>query len=80
MSSVTLRPCVSLHAIQADLGQVYLDQAYWQRAVASRPQTAVKAFMLAGELVVLPAVLIEQASHGCRSPSASSADAPALRC
>lgn len=27
---------------------VYNDQAYWQRAVASRPQTAVKGFLLGG--------------------------------
>ncbi|KAF9888600.1 urea active transporter [Aspergillus nanangensis] len=27
---------------------VWLDQAYWQRAIASRPETAVKAYMLGG--------------------------------
>ena len=27
-------------------GTVFLDQAYWQRAIASQPQTAVKAYIL----------------------------------
>ncbi|KAE8153815.1 solute symporter family transporter [Aspergillus avenaceus] len=27
---------------------VWLDQAYWQRAIASRPETSVKAYMLGG--------------------------------
>ena len=27
---------------------VWLDQAYWQRAIASKPQTSVKAFLLGG--------------------------------
>ena len=29
-------------------GTVFLDQAYWQRAIASRPQTAVRAYILGG--------------------------------
>ncbi|KAH0351698.1 solute symporter family transporter, partial [Aureobasidium melanogenum] len=29
-------------------GTVFLDQAYWQRAIASRPTTAVKAYILGG--------------------------------
>jgi len=29
-------------------GTVFLDQAYWQRAIASRPKTAVKAYILGG--------------------------------
>ncbi|KAL1303090.1 hypothetical protein AAFC00_006533 [Neodothiora populina] len=29
-------------------GTVFLDQAYWQRAIASRPTTAVKAYLLGG--------------------------------
>lgn len=29
-------------------GTVFLDQAYWQRAIASRPETAVKAYILGG--------------------------------
>lgn len=29
-------------------GTVFLDQAYWQRAVASRPTTAVRAYILGG--------------------------------
>lgn len=29
-------------------GTVFLDQAYWQRAIASRPDTAVKAYLLGG--------------------------------
>ena|SRR5271154_7234006 len=27
---------------------VFLDQAYWQRAIASRPATTVKAYLLGG--------------------------------
>lgn len=30
------------------LGTVFLDQAYWQRAIASRPKTAVRAYILGG--------------------------------
>ncbi|KAL5120136.1 hypothetical protein ACEQ8H_001961 [Pleosporales sp. CAS-2024a] len=29
-------------------GTVFLDQAYWQRAIASRPSTAVRAYLLGG--------------------------------
>lgn len=29
-------------------GTVFLDQAYWQRAIASKPQTAVRAYILGG--------------------------------
>lgn len=29
-------------------GTVFLDQAYWQRAIASQPSTAVKAYILGG--------------------------------
>lgn len=29
-------------------GTVFLDQAYWQRAIASKPTTAVKAYILGG--------------------------------
>lgn len=29
-------------------GTVFLDQAYWQRAIASRPTTAVKAYVMGG--------------------------------
>ena len=29
-------------------GTVFLDQAYWQRAIASRPTTAVRAYILGG--------------------------------
>lgn len=29
-------------------GTVFLDQAYWQRAIASRPTTAVKAYIMGG--------------------------------
>ncbi|KAJ7108732.1 solute symporter family transporter [Mycena epipterygia] len=29
-------------------GTVFLDQAYWQRAIASRPTTAVRAYLLGG--------------------------------
>lgn len=29
-------------------GTVFLDQAYWQRAIASRPDTAVRAYILGG--------------------------------
>lgn len=28
------------------MGTVFLDQGYWQRAIASRPTTAVKAYIL----------------------------------
>jgi len=31
-----------------NFGTVYLDEAYWQRAIASKPATAVKAFTLGG--------------------------------
>ena len=27
---------------------VWLDQAYWQRAIASRPETSIKAYILGG--------------------------------
>ncbi|KAE9979454.1 hypothetical protein EG328_000866 [Venturia inaequalis] len=30
------------------MGTVFLDQGYWQRAIASRPSTAVKAYILGG--------------------------------
>lgn len=30
------------------MGTVFLDQGYWQRAIASRPTTAVRAYMLGG--------------------------------
>lgn len=30
------------------MGTVFLDQGYWQRAIASRPTTAVKAYILGG--------------------------------
>lgn len=30
------------------LQTVFLDQAYWQRAIASEPKTCVKAFLLGG--------------------------------
>ncbi|KAK6443498.1 hypothetical protein LTR95_000325 [Oleoguttula sp. CCFEE 5521] len=29
-------------------GTVFLDQAYWQRAIASKPQTAVRAYIMGG--------------------------------
>jgi urea-proton symporter len=29
-------------------GTVFLDQAYWQRAIASQPTTAVRAYILGG--------------------------------
>ncbi|GAD94882.1 predicted protein [Paecilomyces variotii No. 5] len=32
----------------AGFSTVWLDQAYWQRAIASRPETSVKAYMLGG--------------------------------
>ncbi|KAL1394185.1 solute symporter family transporter [Phyllosticta capitalensis] len=32
----------------AGSGTVFLDQAYWQRAIASRPSTAVRAYILGG--------------------------------
>ncbi|ORX36710.1 putative urea transporter [Kockovaella imperatae] len=34
--------------IVGNFGTVFNDQAYWQRAIASRPQTSVKAFLLGG--------------------------------
>jgi urea-proton symporter len=30
------------------MGTVFLDQGYWQRAIASRPETAVRAYILGG--------------------------------
>jgi Na+/proline symporter len=30
------------------LGTVFLDQGYWQRAIASRPTTAVRAYIMGG--------------------------------
>lgn len=30
------------------VGTVFNDQAYWQRAIASTPQTSVKAFLMGG--------------------------------
>lgn len=30
------------------MGTVFLDQGYWQRAIASRPTTAVRAYILGG--------------------------------
>ncbi|KAI0475764.1 solute symporter family transporter [Xylariaceae sp. FL0804] len=32
----------------AGFSNVWLDQAYWQRAIASRPETSVKAYLLGG--------------------------------
>ena len=32
----------------AGFSNVWLDQAYWQRAIASRPQTSVKAYIAGG--------------------------------
>jgi len=43
-----LSPCTLIAQVIGNFATVYLDQAYWQRAVASRPKTAVKAYMLAG--------------------------------
>lgn len=34
--------------ICSGMGTVFLDQGYWQRAIASRPSTAVKAYVLGG--------------------------------
>jgi hypothetical protein len=34
-------------------GTVYLDQTYWQRAIASRPTTSIRAYIL-GALLGLP--------------------------
>ncbi|WVQ97980.1 hypothetical protein IAU59_005100 [Kwoniella sp. CBS 9459] len=34
--------------IVGNFGTVFNDQAYWQRAIASQPQTSVKAFLLGG--------------------------------
>lgn len=34
--------------IVGNFGTVYNDQAYWQRAIASKPSSAVKAFLLGG--------------------------------
>jgi Na+/proline symporter len=36
-----IQPC-------SGMGTVFLDQGYWQRAIASRPTTAVKAYILGG--------------------------------
>lgn len=30
------------------MGTVFLDQGYWQRAIASRPTTAVRAYIMGG--------------------------------
>ena len=32
----------------AGFSTVWLDQAYWQRAIASRPETSVRAYILVG--------------------------------
>lgn len=32
----------------AGFSTVWLDQAYWQRAIASRPETSVRAYILGG--------------------------------
>jgi urea-proton symporter len=34
--------------IIGNFGTVFQDQAYWQRAIASRPTTTVKAYLLGG--------------------------------
>ncbi|KAJ7025485.1 Sodium:solute symporter family-domain-containing protein [Mycena alexandri] len=51
-SYVTLRSHMALvfGCIQvcASGGAMFLDQAYWQRAIASRPATAVRAYLLGG--------------------------------
>lgn len=33
------------------MGTVFLDQGYWQRAIASRPTTAVRAYVMGGMAV-----------------------------
>jgi len=33
------------------MGIVFLDQGYWQRAIASRPTTAVRAYIMGGMAV-----------------------------
>lgn len=46
---------------------VWLDQAYWQRAIASKPETSVKAYLLGGVSpeYLLPILLLvpEEPSH-----------------
>lgn len=38
----------AIDLLVAGFSTVWLDQAYWQRAIASRPETSVKAYMLGG--------------------------------
>jgi Na+/proline symporter len=40
---MTIPTCFSL-----SFSTVFLDQAYWQRAVASKPETAVKGYLIGG--------------------------------
>ncbi|PSK33428.1 hypothetical protein B9Z65_7315 [Elsinoe australis] len=38
----------AINLLVAGFSTVWLDQAYWQRAIASRPETSVKAYLLGG--------------------------------
>lgn len=38
----------AIDLLVAGFSTVWLDQAYWQRAIASRPETSVKAYLLGG--------------------------------
>lgn len=38
----------AIDLLVAGFSTVWLDQAYWQRAIASRPESSVKAYLLGG--------------------------------
>jgi urea-proton symporter len=38
----------AIDLLVAGFSTVWLDQAYWQRAIASRPETSVRAYLLGG--------------------------------
>ena len=55
----------------AGFSTVWLDQAYWQRAIASRPETSVRAYILVGDcfgrlsiVLSLTSGIFREASHG----------------
>ena len=72
----------------AGFSTVWLDQAYWQRAIASKPETSVRAYILVSQLIQKPrfqTALTEDCVAGrnsmVRNPiRLRDSDGPGLRC
>ena len=42
--------------IVGNFGTVFVDQSYWQSAIAARPESAARGYLLGGYVDLLPAV------------------------